>query len=179
MTQHLAADPQMVSRRLDADGPFPNNPTLPLVIYRQAIHGQGESLASVMEQVFEANGWGGSWRNGVFGFQHFHSNAHEVLGIASGSASIQFGGPNGPVLDVAAGDVAMLPAGTAPMNAGSGPDFRVIGAYPEGQEDYDMMRGDPAEQAEAAANIAQVPLPTADPVYGVNGPLFQYWQPSA
>jgi uncharacterized protein YjlB len=51
----------------------------------------------------------------------------------------------------------------------------VVGAYPRGQEDYDLLRGDPAELEEAVANIERVELPAADPVHGENGPLVELW----
>ena len=175
MAEEIAPDPQIITHQLGLDGPFPNHPHWPLMIYKQAIQPASGEMAELMEQVFEANDWGGAWRNGVFSFQHFHSNAHEVLGVCGGSAKIQFGGPNGPVVSVEAGDVAILPAGTAHCNVGSDRGFRVIGAYPAGQDDYDMCRGDPGELHQVQANIAPVPRPATDPVYGKAGPLFSYW----
>lgn len=175
MPEEMALDPPIVTHQLAPDGPFPNHPHWPLVIYKDVIRPESGDYAELMEQVFDANGWGGMWRNGVFSFQHFHSNAHEVLGVYGGSADIQFGGPNGPVLNVEAGDVAILPAGTAHCNVSSNRSFRVIGAYPAGQEDYDMCRGDMEQIDEVQANIATVPRSATDPVYGGNGPLFSYW----
>ncbi len=37
--------------------------------------------------------------------------------------------------------------------------------------DWDLLRGDPPEYAEAQRRIAAVPLPQTDPVYGRGGPL--------
>lgn len=161
--------------RLAPDGPFPNNPRLPLVLYRAAIM-PGGSAAEQFEQAFGRNGWTGSWRNGVFAFHHFHSNAHEALGIAAGSARIQFGGPAGPIIEVVAGDLAILPAGTAHKRVEASRDLLVVGAYPHGQTDYDLLRGDPGEAAVASERIAGVPLPVADPLFGPEGPLRQHWQ---
>ena len=46
-------------------------------------------------------------------------------------------------------------------------DFRVVGAYPAGQEDYDLLRGDDAAEVEAArARIAGLGAPPDDPVGG-------------
>jgi uncharacterized protein YjlB len=164
--------PGVEAIRLEANGSFPNNPSLPLLLYRGALR---EPEPMEAEQVISANGWVGSWRNGVYAFHHFHSNAHEVLACCSGSARIRFGGPAGPVLQIGAGDVAVLPAGTSHKNEGASGDFLVVGAYPEGQEQYDMMRGDPAQTSSAAANIADVPVPPADPIYGLGGPLATHW----
>jgi uncharacterized protein YjlB len=45
--------------------------------------------------------------------------------------------------------------------------FTVVGAYPAGQEDYDLLRGDdPAEVAAARERIAALPAPPHDPVGG-------------
>jgi uncharacterized protein YjlB len=43
----------------------------------------------------------------------------------------------------------------------------VVGAYPPGQEDYDLLRGDdPAEVEAARERIAALPAPPQDPVGG-------------
>jgi uncharacterized protein YjlB len=98
-----------------------------------------------------------------------------VLGVCAGSARVQFGGPSGPVVEVKAGDVAVLPAGTGHRCIEASSDFLVVGAYPGGHEDVDELRGDFREQAAAAERIARVPLPGADPVYGAEGPLLERW----
>lgn len=68
----------------------------------------------------------------------------------------------------------MLPAGVAHKNCGAGTDLLVVGAYPEDQE-WDLLRGRPGERPEADRNIARVPLPAMDPVYGADGPLGTRW----
>lgn len=166
---------EVESHQFSASEGFPNNPKLPLLVYRQAIRGCGSDAASDVQQLFESNDWGGSWRNGVFDYHHFHSNTHEVLGVCAGSGRVQFGGPSGPLVAVAAGDVAILPAGTGHKCIEASSEFLVVGAYPGSHEDYDLLRGDPAEQAEAEQRIAEVPLPNADPVYGNAGPLLRHW----
>jgi len=115
------------------------------------------------------------WRNGIFPFVHYHSQIHEVLGIAHGHARVRFGGDHGEVLDVAAGDIAVLPAGTGHQRISATPDLLVIGAYPpEGH--YDLCRGTAAEHARASATIPRVPLPETDPLYGATGPLTRLWR---
>ena len=74
------------------DGETPNNPRLPLILYRDAVDVSGRDPAAAFEAIFERNGWGWGWRNGIFDFRHFHLRAHEVLGIARGSAQVEFGG---------------------------------------------------------------------------------------
>jgi len=81
---------------LEPDGPFPNNPDLLLRVYRQAVKPDPGDPATTFEKLFVGNGWGGTWRNSIFPFHHYHSNAHEVLGIAAGHARVQFGGPPRP-----------------------------------------------------------------------------------
>lgn len=171
-----ANDIDIETHRLSADAAFPNNPDLPLLVYRQAL--DSPDPQAVMQTMID-HGWEGAWRNGVFDFHHFHANAHEVLAICTGSASIQFGGPNGPVVDVQTGDVAILPAGTAHKNQGSSGDLLVVGAYPPGQSDYDMHRGDPDELSQVRAKIAQVDLPQTDPLLGSDGPLLEQWKDRA
>ena len=40
--------------------------------------------AAVIEDLFGANGWRGTWRDGIYDYAHYHSRIHEVLGIARG-----------------------------------------------------------------------------------------------
>jgi uncharacterized protein YjlB len=157
-------------RRFADDGRIPNNPRLALVIYRLALP-QSDHLAKDFEKRFAANGWRNSWRDGIFDYHHFHSNTHEVLGVARGEARVCFGGEQGEVLALSAGDVAILPAGTGHKCESASDDFLVVGAYPDGR-DFDICRGDPAEHDRAVARIAKVPLPKRDPVLGGDGVTF-------
>ena len=149
----------------------PNNSRLPVLLYRQVF---GSDREKRMVDAFSGNGWQGIWRNGVFSYQHYHAEAHEVLGFAGGSARLLIGGREGKMLDVAAGDVVVLPAGTGHRRLQSSADFLVIGAYPPGQQ-ADMCTG-PENQPEKQAAIANVALPHTDPLYGADGPLVTYWQ---
>jgi uncharacterized protein YjlB len=155
----------------DDDGAIPNS-RLPVLIY----HDVSEARApESCEALFAGNDWLGAWWNGIYPFHHFHSTAHEVLGIVRGSATVILGGPTaGQRFEVGVGDVLVLPAGTGHCNAGSSSDLLVIGAYPNGMS-WDIRRGDPAERAEVLKNIAAVPLPPADPVLGADGPLARLW----
>ena len=109
-----------------------------------------------MRALFARHGWGGSWVDGVFDFHHFHSTSHEALAVVAGRAKVELGGPQGRAFDVAAGDVIVLPAGTGHRRASADAAFTVVGAYPAGQEDYDLLRGDdPAGLAAARERIAR------------------------
>ena len=176
MDSALNPSPEVHTYRLKDDGIIPNNPKLPLVVYRGALRPEVKDMAGVFEEIFNKNGWGGSWRNGVYPFPHYHSTAHEVLGCYRGSAKIRFGGECGVILEVRAGDVAILPAGTGHQNLGASFRFGVVGAYPAGQEHYDMCYGKAGERLRADDNINRVPLPGMDPLYGPASPLGQNWK---
>ncbi len=105
---------------------------------------------------------------------HYHSTAHEVLGIARGEAAVRFGGESGVTLRVRPGDVVVIPAGVGHKREDASPDLLVVGAYPDGR-DWDLCRGEPGERPRVLENIRRVPLPTADPVYGADGPLVEHW----
>lgn len=160
--------------QLESNGKIPNNPQLPLLLYQQLFE-QEEGLKQKFENAFSENNWAGSWVNGVFDYHHYHSTAHEVLGVISGTAIIIFGGPGGKEVEVKAGDMAVLPAGTGHCRKSASDDFKVIGAYPKGQEDYDICteKDNPEEKLK---NIQQLALPAADPVGGPDGPLMKKWQ---
>jgi uncharacterized protein YjlB len=155
------------------DGKFPNS-RFPALVYKGVVALPPRDPASAFEQLFARNGWTGSWRNGLYTFQHYHSTAHEVLGVFSGSVRVQLGGDRGEVVTLAAGDVAVVPAGVCHMNVGSSGDFRVVGAYPTGTSP-DMQYGKPRERPGADQTIARVPFPGADPVEGRRGALVTLW----
>ncbi|TBG84494.1 cupin [Rhizobium leguminosarum] len=148
----------------------PNNPHLSVLLYCD-VFGDGGPID--FESRFAANGWTGIWANGVFDCQHYHSGAHEVLGIALGSATLLIGGPSGQALEVAAGDWLVIPAGTGHQNLGCTSDFQVIGAYPKGQH-ADIQTS--AAPSEMLAKISSVPLPHTDPVQGSSGFLIEKWR---
>jgi uncharacterized protein YjlB len=82
--------------RFKDDGETPNNPRLPLVHYRSPVRRIPDcDPAAIFEDLFAMNGWRDSWRDGVYDFLHFHTQTHEVLGIARGTARVQFGGARG------------------------------------------------------------------------------------
>jgi uncharacterized protein YjlB len=166
--------PQVVTHTLQDDGIFPNNAHLPLLVYRDAVVLSGHQAAAFFEALFTAHQWGAAWRNGIYSFHHYHSTAHEVLGVFQGQARVQFGGEQGVVLSLQGGDVVVIPAGVAHKNLGASRDFGVVGAYPLGQR-WDVCYGKPGERPRADDNIARVSLPHADPVYGTQGPLVEAW----
>ena len=156
------------------DGVFPNS-SLPLLVYRDAITIDAKDPASFFEQRFVRNDWANSWRDGVYSFPHYHSTSHEVLGVYSGAATLRLGGEHGKDVEVQAGDVIVIPAGVAHQNIGASNDFGVVGAYPEGRK-WDLLRGLPGERPKADHNIAALPMPENDPIYGVEGPLRRIWK---
>jgi uncharacterized protein YjlB len=159
------------------DGTIPNHPKWPLLLYRGAIDLSGTPDPELaVEKAFGTRGWGDMWRNGIYPYVHYHSMIHEAIGIARGRARVRFGGDNGEVIALSAGDVAILSAGTGHQCLWAGPDLRVVGAYPPTGK-YDLCRGSNADHARALVSIPRVPLPQTDPVFGDGGPLHRHWQP--
>ncbi|MFB4394245.1 MULTISPECIES: cupin domain-containing protein [unclassified Pseudomonas] len=158
----------------DDDGATPNS-RFPVLRYQLRLDPSLDP-ASAFEALFAAHRWTPMWRAGVFDYQHFHPNAHEVLGIACGQARLMLGGESGQRVSVKRGDVLVLPAGTGHRCIECSDDFLVVGAYPHGQEDYDIQRPDSAAHQQALARIAKVPLPEQDPVSGAEGALMSCWR---
>ena len=159
-------------------GLVPNNPALPLILYRSPVRlWAGVDPAAVFEVLFESHGWSDGWRDGIYDFEHYHSQTHEVLGIARGTAVVEFGGAKGRKVEIKAGDVVVLPAGVGHRRLAQSDDLLVVGAYPARGE-YDELRPSRENHDRAVKAIRAVPTPKADPVYGRAGPVVAMWAPA-
>lgn len=155
------------------DGATPNS-HLPVLRYHLRPK-SGTEAASAFEALFARHHWTPLWRAGIFDYHHYHSTAHEALAVVRGAARVTLGGEAGQTLSLGVGDVLVLPAGTGHRCVESSRDFLVVGAYPRGQEDYDIQRPGSASHADSKAQISRVALPEADPVAGSDGPLMSVW----
>jgi uncharacterized protein YjlB len=155
------------------DGAVPNN-ALPFLLYKGAIALNGQPEKAI-ESLLHTNGWGQTWRNGIFDYLHFHATVHEVLCVVSGRALVRFGGDQGQEFEIRKGDVAILPAGTGHQRLSASDDFVVIGAYPPGP-DMEITRPTPENHRKALQSIPRVAVPKTDPIYGRNGPLVELWR---
>jgi uncharacterized protein YjlB len=169
----VSADLEPLAIVFADDGLVPNN-RLPFLVYKGAVDVESGHPEKTIEGLFGANGWGDMWRNGVYDFPHYHATVHEALGIARGYARVRFGGDKGKVFDIAAGDFAILPAGTGHQCLAASPDFSVVGAYPPGAKMH-VTRPTPENYRKALKTIPQVELPNTDPVMGADGPLLRLW----
>mgnify|MGYP001216146057 CR=1 FL=1 len=161
MHEHRKDEAELL--RLPEAGGIPNNPRLPVLLHHGAVPPSDPDAA---EALFAAHGWDPAWRNGIYAHHHFHANAHEALAIFRGSVRVRLGGEPGVVLDLRAGDVAVLPAGTGHRNLQQSPDLLVVGAYPRGAPAADHCRGVPEELEDARATVAATADPPCDPVTG-------------
>ncbi|WP_370898447.1 cupin domain-containing protein [Chryseobacterium gossypii] len=156
------------------DGIIPNS-RYPLLVYRDAFTGRGDKGADWLESKFRENSWYNSWRWGIYPFHHYHSNTHEVLGVFQGSAELHLGGPQGKKLSVAAGDIMVIPAGVAHKCLSASDDFTVVGAYPNGAEP-DLIKENEMKHDLSLTNIAEVQIPSSDPLLGKTGGLIKIWK---
>ena len=143
------------------------NSNLPVLLFRGVVAPAPTGTANHFRKEFKANGWTGVWTDTINDYTHFHSNAHEVLGIAEGGVTVRLGGDNGRLFRLKAGDMVIIPAGVGHKRVGDDKGLKVIGAYPRGQSQYDMKR--------KGRSIPKVPLPDTDPFYGQDGPFIRAW----
>jgi uncharacterized protein YjlB len=168
----LAAPLEPRTEQFGDTGEFPNS-KFPALVYQRVL--AGEDLAARFEALFAQHGWTGSWRNGLYRTHHYHSTAHEVLGVYRGHVKVRLGGPEGRLVTLEAGDVAVVPAGVAHKNEAQSDDFGVVGAYPTGTSP-DMNYGKSGERPRTDQNIARVARPPKDPVAGATGALLRLWR---
>jgi uncharacterized protein YjlB len=158
------------------DGIIPNHPCWALLVYRGAVSLPANlDPAAIMEDLFDENGWSDSWRNGIYDYVHYHSRIHEVLGIARGQGKVRFGRNKGKTVELKAGDVAILPAGTGHQCLTASSDFLVVGAYPPSGTYDECTKSE--DHGRALKTIPKVGRPRKDPVYGTKGPLLSIWKP--
>jgi uncharacterized protein YjlB len=173
--RQMARNRKALLHRFSDDGIVPNHQHWPVIIYRNAVRFSSDfEPAAVVDSLFEANGWGRSWRDSIYDFVHYHSQIHEVLGVARGHAVVEFGGVKGRHLYVKAGDIAIVPAGTGHRLIEASRTFLVVGAYPK-TGTYDECT-DTRDRQEAIKRIRKVKRPTSDPVYGRVGGLIKFWR---
>jgi uncharacterized protein YjlB len=141
----------------------PNNPHMPVRLYRNAFEPGVDVTAAAFEELFRRHGWD-VHRLGIVHADHqYHSMAHEVLGIAGGNAILMIGGPGGKKISLDAGDALLLPAGTGHCEIAASRNFLAVGAHPDGQR-WDVCGAAPS--ADMIRRIASLELPHRDPVLG-------------
>lgn len=143
---------------------IPNNDAYPALILAGALG--GETDPDAIHALYHDNGWGGAWTWEVFTYHHFHPDAFEVLAVASGGATLMLGGPQGEEIDVAAGDVLILPPGYGHKQIEKRDGFRICGGYPPGQEDYSTIRDTDGYDESVLETMRVVAKPAVDPIYG-------------
>lgn len=170
-----ASTPMPQAHVLPHDAGIPNHPQWPVLVYAAAVPIAGDDPAAAFEDLFAANQWPPAWRNGVYAYPHFHTTAHEALGIYAGEVTVQLGGDAGVVITARAGDVLVLPAGTGHRRLASRGALGVVGAYPRGQSP-DLRRPSAPMLAENLRAVCAVAWPECDPVQGPQGALKQWWR---
>ncbi|MEY2761078.1 MAG: hypothetical protein RLZZ96_978 [Bacteroidota bacterium] len=153
------------------DGDIPNN-ILPVIIYKNALQYLTDKN---FESIFSQNRWANNWQDIILTEDHFHSNTHEVLGLKSGQASLMLGGRRGEIVNVEQGDVIILPAGVGHFSVDNSTDYQFVGGYPNGADWNLKFSLKKENSASILAEIANIPLPEKDPIFGENGPLFEFW----
>lgn len=155
---------------------IPNHPTWPVLLYKNIFNSDEVANPGRLRALLTQNQWTGFWRWSVYAFHHYHSNANESLICLSGHARIQLGGRSGEQVEVSKGDAVVLPAGTGHCRKISSEDFEMLGAYPEGQQNYDLLREDEIPIEVAMKRINAVSKPAVDPYFGADGPLIHIWE---
>ncbi|KAF5532791.1 cupin domain-containing protein [Fusarium mexicanum] len=100
-----------------------------------------------------------------------------LVGIFQGSSTLLLGKiqkGKGIQVPVKAGDVVVLPAGTAHSSLESSSNYRYIGVYQKGCPKWRNEMGKKSSSV-FLDTIDEVDMPEDDPVYGPGGPLTMLW----
>jgi uncharacterized protein YjlB len=167
---------KIIKHILKESGFIPNNPKLPVLIYKNVIDFSTRNHSDAIQNKYGENHWYRSWVNGIYDFNHYHSNNHEVLGVAKGQCTVCLGGDDGIEVNIEKGDLLVLPAGTSHRNLSCSSNFTCVGAYSINRE-YNMKYGRNEDEKESSLEmILSLPLPHTDPLFGSDGPLIKYWK---
>jgi uncharacterized protein YjlB len=153
----------------------PNNPSCPLLIFRNTLPGSDEELAKHFEETFERNGWPPAWRYTIFDYPHYHSTTHEVIGIFRGEADVRFGDDAGFTARLTAGDILLIPAGVSHQRLWQTDEFQGVGAYPEGCDVDEVRKDSGVSLSVAEKRIRDIATPP-DPLKGGEGLLRKAWR---
>ena len=127
------------------------NSALPALLFRSALGPSANRKAQRFRRAFKTNSWAGLWTDTIYDYTHYHSNAHEVLGIAEGRVTVLLGGEEGRQFRLKAGDMLVIPAGVGHRRIGDDAGLKVVGAYPPGQSHFnikgDAESGSPFERS--------------------------------
>ncbi|KIM93785.1 hypothetical protein OIDMADRAFT_61419 [Oidiodendron maius Zn] len=160
--------------------PHVPNSDLPVLVYRNVLPKPYEEDSA--SHFLEANNWEkrGTW--GTIKIRHFHPNSHECYGIFRGQSVLLLGeghsdASGGERISVSAGDVVVLPAGTAHSSVTSTDDYRYVGVYPKGCPRWRNELGiKPIVGQTMREEVEAVSIPDHDPVMGFDGPLPRLWR---
>jgi uncharacterized protein YjlB len=93
----MSTTPEVLTFHFKDAGDIPNHPHLPALVYKRGAPAlnDADAIARWFETEWPKHGWRSAWRWGVYDFPHYHSTAHEVLGVYRGHATIRLGGNAG------------------------------------------------------------------------------------
>jgi uncharacterized protein YjlB len=170
----LARERKPHAVRFKDDGVIPNHPRWPLIIYRSAVDlDESHDPAAVIEDLFEVNGWGDTWRKGIYDYVRYHSRTHELLGIAR-EGTCPFRRQQRPNIHSQGGrrrHPASRHRSSVPLGGRRPPRRR---AYPP-TGTYDECTT-VEHRPRALKTIPNVPQPRRDRLYGTGGPLSKLWK---
>eukprot|EP00563_Minutocellus_polymorphus_P020068 CAMPEP_0197726606 /NCGR_PEP_ID=MMETSP1434-20131217/16396_1 /TAXON_ID=265543 /ORGANISM="Minutocellus polymorphus, Strain CCMP3303" /LENGTH=207 /DNA_ID=CAMNT_0043312591 /DNA_START=171 /DNA_END=794 /DNA_ORIENTATION=+ len=149
---------------IDDDGTYPNNSRYPTLLL-QSVFAAGTEHEGARRIVADGQ-WTSPWSWGIFEYHHYHSKAWELLLCVRGEASVQLGGPSGPTVSIAKGDLVLIPPGVAHKQLNARGGFTLLGAYPTTGFDgsIDTLTGSPTD--EERERIKGCYVPSTEPILG-------------